>query len=141
MSIPAISKARRTLNRAFAELKRASAGDIEARRQVAEKAWRAAREAVYGVMEAYGEERPRGTIGVGEVGDFEAKRLKRPRGRPGGQPLASDYVRAEAGLHGRCFYDGVCPPDDTLRGELEQVGGLIEQADTDTRAIGRRPRR
>lgn len=138
MSIPAIEKARRTLNRAFAELKRAPAGDLEARRQAAEKAWRAAREAVYGVMEAHGEDRPRGTVGAGEVGHFEAKKLRRPRGRAGGQPLASDYARAESVLHGRCFYDGVCLPDEDLRGEFEQVGGLIDQADTDANAVRQR---
>jgi hypothetical protein len=138
-AIPAIAKAQRTLNRAFVELEQAARGDLEARRQAAEKGWRAAREAVYGVIEAHGGERPRGTIGAGEVGAFEAKRLGRPRGRPGGQPLASDYARAEQTLHGECFYDGVCPDDDTLHGELQQVGGLIEQAEADAAAA--RPRR
>lgn len=141
MSIPAIAKARRTLNRAFAELQRAASGDLEARRQAAEKGWRAAREAVYGVIEVHGEGRPRGTVGAAQVGDFEAKRLGRPCGRPGGQPLASDYARARDELHGRCFYDGVCPPDETLREELKQVGGLIEQAEMDARAPGRKARR
>lgn len=132
-AIPAIAKAQRTLNRAFAELDRAQAGDLEARREAAEKAWRAAREAVYGVMEAHGEQRRRGTVSPAHVGAFEAKRLGRPRGKPSGQPLASDYARAENELHGRCFYDGICPPDDDLHGEMEQVGALIEQAEQDIR--------
>ena len=104
---PAIARAQRTLNRAFAELDGAqhAPDDAEARSEAAEKAWRGAREAVYGVIEAYTGERPRGTIGAGEVANIEARHLQRPCGQPGGQPLTDGYVRAERELHGRYFRD------------------------------------
>jgi hypothetical protein len=126
-----IATARRTLSRAFAELAQAN-GDVEARRQAAEKGWRAAREAVYAVMQAAGVE-VHGTVGASAVADFEAKYLGRPRGKSGGQPLASDYARAQLDLHGACFYGGVVP--DNLQGEMEQVGALIELAAEDIKRV------
>ena len=129
--------ARRTLNRAFAELNQAQ-GDPEKIRQAAEKGWRAAREAVYAVL---GEAAPlRGTANVGALSDYEANVLGRPRGGSGGQPLADGYGHAMQVLHGECFYQGSFPKD--LVGELTLVGALITQAERDTgRVAGTRRRR
>ena len=121
-----LATARKTLNSAFAELKQADL-DPEKVRQAAEKGWRAAREAVYAVMRSHGED-VHGTIGSGRVGDFEASVLGRPRDKSD-QPLTSGFSRAKDVLHGECFYDGNLPDD--VKGELEMVGDLIEQASKD----------
>ena len=121
------------MNRAFAELNAAS--DEEDLRQAAEKGWRAAREAVYAVMQAAGI-RPRGTLGAGAVAAFEYKILKRPRQE--GQPLADGYASAISTLHGDCFYDGRCPDPDDLHVNLERVTALVEQAEFDLRRMRRR---
>jgi len=127
-----VAAAKKTLSRAFAELDQAD-GDLEVIRQVAEKGWRAAREAVYAVMACKGERPSKGTITVGEVAKFEATALGRPRGRSPGQPLADGYARA-MDLHGDCFYEGKCESKSDLHGELERVHVLIEQAEADATA-------
>ena len=62
-----IRQSKETLERAFKELE--GAQDREDLRQAAEKAWRAAREAVYAVMKAGGVE-IKGTLRTGNVGKF-----------------------------------------------------------------------
>jgi hypothetical protein len=124
--VRSVDTARKTLNLAFAELAEAN-GHTEVKRQAAEKAWRAAREAVYAVMETAGV-KVRGTLGAPAVGDFEARVLKRPRGLRN-QPLTDGYARAQLVLHGDCFYDGVIP--ESLKAEMQLVEDLIAVAADD----------
>lgn len=130
-----IQQARKTLDRAWRELHAAERGDYEDLRQAAEKAWRAAREAVYGVMEA-AKNRPKGTTSISEIASFEARVLGRVRGGRG-QPLAEGYARAIHGLHGDCFYDGRCPRKRELEVEFEAVEDLLDRAALDVAAIER----
>ena len=130
--------ARKTLNRARAELHQARRGDEEALRQAAEKAWRAAREAVYAVLDVVGERPKESTLGHSTVSSLEAKYLRRPRGRA--QPLADGYLHGLQ-LHGPCFYDGQCPTKGELEGDFDRIEGLIEQAEYDVYALGRAPKR
>jgi hypothetical protein len=139
-----IKTARKTLNRAFAEFNQAD-GDPEKIRQAAEKGWRAAREAVYTVLRAYGVEPGKSTWSEEKVGFFEADTLKRPRDSAHGQPLADGYGRGMRNLHGKYFYEDDLPDNTTVHGELERVQGLLETAEEDIgsapRPIGRRHRR
>lgn len=128
--------ARKTLNRARLELHRAKG--VEDLRQAAEKAWRAAREAVYAVLDAAGERPEASTLGHTTVSSLEARLLRRPRGRP--QPLADGYL-VGLQLHGPCFYDGECPTKAELEGTFDRVEALIEQAENDVYALDHGPKR
>jgi hypothetical protein len=121
-----IRTARKTLNRAFAELSQAQ-GDAEKIRQAAEKGWRAAREAVYALIHSDGREQWPGTMSVQRVGAFEADELGRPL--DSGQPLTDAYSRAMSTLHAECFYNGEIPED--VKYELQRVHDLIDQAEAD----------
>lgn len=118
-----ISTARKTLNRARMELHHAR--DEEDMRQAAEKGWRAAREAVYAVVEAV-KKRPHGTVSPSFVADFEAKHLG---DASGSGPLCGGYASALHVLHGECFYDGVVKSREEMALALKGVGGLINDAD------------
>lgn len=136
VSIPSIGRARKTLARAVTEWEKAK-DDLESRRQVAEKGWRAAREAVLAVFYSHYGTPHRGPSGVPV---FERNVLGRKEGKAGGQPLASEFQRAQSTLHGKCFYGDTCPSRKDLRSELRQVGGLIDQAEADVKTIERRKR-
>ena len=129
-----IKTARTTLNRAYTEFNAAT--DYEDFRQVAEKAWRAAREATYAVMVHVLGALPReeGTLTSAAVSAFESRRLGRDRGPPGSQPLAEGYGTACKRLYGECFYEGrsLFAPED-LQKELLGVECLIDQAEEDLR--------
>lgn len=107
---------------------------MEGLRQAAEKAWRAAREAVYAVLDAAGERPEASTLGHSTVSSLEAKLLRRPRGRP--QPIADGYL-VGLQLHGPCFYDGQCPTKAELEGTFDRVEALIEQAEYDVYTLER----
>lgn len=131
--------ARKTLNRAFAEFDQAH-GDLEKIRQAAEKGWRAAREAVYTVLHAYGIEPGRGTWSEERVGAFEADRLGRPREE--GQPLTDGYARGMKTLHGKYFYEDDLPSDlEYVHGELKRTQALLDCAERDISAAPPRSRR
>lgn len=131
MSRSGIGAARKTLNRAFAELKDAEASpkDLELRRQVAEKAWRAVREATYAVVECATGKVPKGTINSKAVEQIEAEHLGRSRGS--GQPLTQAYSQAIELLHGGCFYEGDCMSIEALRERLTTVNDDIDRAAAD----------
>lgn len=132
-----IETAKKTLNRALSELHQSK--DEEEMRQSAEKAWRAAREAVYAVMDIVGEKPKASTLSTSAIASFEAKYLGRVRGKS--QPLTSGYTRALHVLHGLCFYDAICPSRTELEDEMAQVSWLIEQAAQDSVALGGRRKR
>jgi hypothetical protein len=136
-----IEMAKKTLNRAQAELHQAK--DEEDRRQASEKGWRAAREAVYAVIEAADQKPKKSTLSPSSVAAFEVDFFGRGRGRIQMQPLSAGYVRAMDILHGACFYENECPTRKELENELNQVAWLIEQAeqDIDTLLAGRKSRR
>ena len=127
-----IEKAKATFKRACEEFE--AARDSEDYRQASEKAWRAAREAVYAVMAAAGF-RKKSTLSPDAIADFEVKFFRRDRSR--GKPLADGYSRAMGTLHGSCFYDGECPPFEQLRRAFQRVSDLIGQAEFDVGSISR----
>jgi len=134
-----IETAKKTLNRAQAELHQGK--DEEDLRQAAEKGWRAAREAVYAVLDAAGEPTKKSTLSPQSVAAFEVDYLGRGRRRL--QPLTAGYVRAMNVLHGACFYEDACPTRKELEFEMDQVLWLIEQAeqDIDTLTAAKRSRK
>jgi hypothetical protein len=131
-----IERAEKTLNIAWTELEEAR--NLEDDRQAAEKAWRAAREAVRAVMYfATGKKPGAGWLRKDRVRDFETRVLGRTSRSP--QPLTLLYVQAESELHGMCFYDGAC--DTPLEPLFDQVEVLIHQARDDMRFLSQHPRR
>lgn len=128
-----IATAKKTLNQARIELHQSRKNDEEGLRQAAEKAWRAAREAVYAVMDVVGSRPGESTLGVSAVAAFEAKNLRRPQGRA--QPLRDGYL-VGLRLHGACFYDGNCPSKGELEADFDRIETLIEQAEYDTFVLG-----
>jgi hypothetical protein len=127
-----IAVAKKTLNRALAELHQAK--DEEDVRQAAEKAWRAAREAVYAVI-AVVEEQPReSTLSPSTVGAFEARYFGRTRGRFRLSPL---YAFAMKTLHGLCFYENECPRRAEIEDDMGAVQELIELAEQDIATLTR----
>jgi hypothetical protein len=123
-----IEKARETLDIARRELFHAKGNDQKIR-QATEKAWRAAREAVYAVIDAVGEKPSSTTLHPSHVGEFERIYLNRGRGK--GQPLEQGYATAMQVLHGKCFYDGDCPDEDLIESEMDAVEDLIKRAESD----------
>ena len=135
-----IATAKKTLNRARAEISRARRGDEEVIRQAAEKAWRAARESVYAVMDVVGQKPKESTVSPSTVASFEARYLGRKK-RGSGQTLTAGYVRAIHVLHGLCFYDGECASKEVVEGEMDAVQDLIEQAEQDWFVLDKTERR
>lgn len=134
---PTLPRAKATLHRAYHELRHSK--DDEGMRQAAEKGWRAAREAVYTVLLAGGES-PHGTVGGGDVRDFENKKLA---GYALG--ISDGYDTAKNTLHGECFYDGsytLKEDRETIERSLNRVKELIKDCDNALSVLGaRRPRR
>jgi hypothetical protein len=114
-----LTAAKRTLHRARRELHHAH--DSEDVRQAAEKAWRAAREAVYTAIASV-EDKPKGTWSPSKVADFEARKLDQ-------EYLTDRYSRAMQVLHGECFYDGDVLTEEMMEREMDSVARLISDAE------------
>ena len=94
-------------------------------RNAAEKAWGATKRATDGLILARTGEEPR-TSGQTARG---LRRLQRED--PAIAPLRLRYTARQAELHGNCFYDGNCEPEEVIAGDIRATIDYI----SDTEAL------
>ena len=93
-------------------------------RNAAEKAWGATKRATDALVLARTGAEPR-TSGR----TFRAIRELR-RQYPDLFPLSVRYGERQNVLHGKCFYDGMCEPEDEVARDIRDTLGYIEEAET-----------
>ena len=92
-------------------------------RNAAEKAWGATKRAGDALVLARTGDEPR-TAGR----TLRAPRLLR-RDDPDLEPLLYRYTHRGNVLHGRCFYDGVCDPEEETAWDIRETAGFIRDAE------------
>ena len=92
-------------------------------RNAAEKAWGATKRATDALVLARTGDEPR-TAGR----TLRALRLLR-RDAPDLEPLLYRYTHRGNVLHGRCFYDGNCDPEEETAWDIRETAGFIRDAE------------
>ena len=92
-------------------------------RNAAEKAWGATKRATDALILARTDEEPRTT---GQT-DRELRRLGRQDQRV--QQLVGPYFTRASFLHGTCFYDGMCEPEEAVEQEVRETAYYITDAE------------
>ena len=103
-----------------AALERLEQGDI---RDAAEKAWCATKRATDALALARTGETPSRTTQTSSQLRFLA------HGDPRCQPLRTHYNRCIAELHGDCFYDGHCEPEELIAQAIRETTQYIQNAE------------
>ena len=102
-----------------AALERLEAGDI---RDAAEKAWGATQRATDAMILSRKGRRP-GTSG----GTYRTIRAMRNENEYLAN-LANRYSQRANDLHGNCFYDGICEPEEAIIEDIRATGAYIDDA-------------
>jgi hypothetical protein len=101
-------------------LERLEQGDI---RDASEKAWCATKRATDALILSKTGEEPR-TSGQTMKGVRSLRRVN-----AGFESLQTRYGSYQSFLHGACFYDGVCEPEDALVSDIRNVYQYIRDAE------------
>jgi hypothetical protein len=100
-------------------LRELDAGDI---RQAAEKAWGAAKRATDALILARTGEEPRTT------GQTTRGIRQLARNDPSVSPIAIGFANRAWVLHGSCFYDGQCEPQESIADDVRATADFIREA-------------
>ncbi len=92
-------------------------------RNAAEKAWGATMRATVAFVLARSGEEPR-TSGKVSQGMRLLQRMD-----PGIQQLRIRYLARQSELHGACFYDGNCEPEDVIASDIRETLDYIRNAE------------